>query len=184
MENKMVNIATGEVMNPTPPEVLDDAALSALIAQSMNSKMTLFQSTGIEAGVVDTPLKAFTQLKTEEVLMMPLHVNCVHVSRAAADEKQIEGVDSTDYPVMTFNELPGRYYSGGKRFMQIIMAWAKACGDKFELKELGEKGSVFTGDRLLPELNKYIAAGNYPCVVMKLKDGKKNKYTDVFVLSI
>lgn len=180
--NIIVNPSTGEMIAPV--EVLDEAALAALLTQSMNNPLTLFQQSGIESGVADTPLKAFNQLETKDVVMRVLHINCVHISRAAADEKDKKGVDATDYPVMTFNELPGYYYSGGKRLMQLVTTWAKATGDEFELSDLKEKGFVFSGDRMLPKLNEYISKGNYPSVVMKPKEGKDYDYTDVFVLGV
>lgn len=178
----IMNPATGEVLAPV--EILDEAALAALLTQSMNNPLTLFQQSGIESGVADTPLKAFEQLETKDVVMRMLHITCIHISRAAADEKDKKGVDATDYPVMTFKELPGYYYSGGKRLMQLVTTWAKATGDEFELADLKEKGFVFNGDRMLPKLNEYISHGNYPCVVMKPKEGKDYDYTDVFVLGV
>lgn len=183
-ENKelIVDEKTGEVISE--PVVLDDAALAAMLTESMNNPLTFFQQSGIESGVADTPLKAFDQLETKEVLMRMLHITCIHISRAAADEKNNKGVDATDYPVMTFAEFPGRYYSGGKRLMQLVLTWAKGLGDQFTYEDLKEKGFTFTGDRMLPKLNEYINAGNRPCIVMKEKEGKEYGYTDVFVLGL
>lgn len=182
MENKMeINKATGEIMNPVPAEVLDEATIAQLIQQSMSGEMNVFQQSTIEAGTADTPLKAFAKLETENVLRRHLHINCIHVSRATKAEGEI--ADKSDYPVMTFDEFPGYRYSGGKRLMQVCMTWAKALGEEFELKDKGErKGYEFTGDRLLPKLNDYIVQGNHPGIIMNKE--KEKDYVDVFVLSI
>lgn len=183
MAKEIINMdnETGEVISITPPEVLDDAAISALVSNSINAKMSVFQSVGIETGTADTPLKALDKLETEDVTRRILHINIVHISRATSEDKGI--VDKSDYPVVCFDEFPGARYSGGKRLMQLVMAWAQHFGDNFTVDDKGEKkGYVFTGDRLLPELNAYISAGNHPAVLLKEKEGAN--YTDVFVLGI
>ena len=182
MEKKeLVNIQTGEIMAVTPPEKLDDAAISALVAQTIGTEMNIFQTSTIEQGTGDTPLKALAKLETDDVLRQVLHIGMIHISRATSADGEI--VDKSDYPVMTFEEYPGCRYSGGKRLMQIVTTWAIALGDDIHVVDKGEKkGFVFEGDRMLPALNSYISAGNHPAILMKKDAGKQ--YVDVFVLGI
>lgn len=182
MSNKLnANANIGKVMTKVPPEILDDKAIASLIAQSIGNEMNIFQSSGIEAGTADSPLKALDKLETNDILRQILHINIVHISRATAADGEI--VDKSDYPVVCFDEYPGYRYSGGKRLMQLVMTWARALGDEFKIADKGDKkGFEFEGDRLLPKLNDYISQGNRPCVLFKIEKGKN--YTDVYVLGI
>lgn len=169
-----------EIQVLPPVQEITDEELQALILNQDTGNF--FLQTALNAGVTDTPLKAYEKLETPDVLKRILHITCVHISHATLEDKE-GGIDSSDYPVMTFKEFPGYRYSGGKRLMQVITTWAIALGDKFDLTMTEKDGFTFGGDRLLPVLNQYFSEGHIPTVYLKMKKGKRD-YVDVTVLGI
>lgn len=150
-------------------DILSEEQLAVL---TKNSSLGFFAEAGIKEGVTDSPLRAGIQLDSDDIVMRALTIDCIHVTRAV-DEKGVQ----SDFPIISFVELPGYYYTAGSRMMSITLAWAKACGEEYTYTE--KEG--FTGDRMLPKLNEKFTE-HKPTVVFKWKEGKRNKYVDVIIL--
>lgn len=166
----MANLENISVKNAIAvPEQLTEEQIAILAS---NQSSNFFRETGLQFGVVDSPLKVLDQLETENVIMRLLHIDTVHMTRAVDDNGQVK-----DFPIMRFVEYPTGYYQGGGRLNDIVIAWAKAAGDNIEYDSAG----TFSGDRMLPYLNKLLGT-EQPGIVLKWRTGKKNKYVDVIVL--
>lgn len=78
------------------------------------------------------------QVKTEEVVGKPLTI--VGFDFATITDAGEEKV----FPVVVFEELPGKYYNGGSLMMKLCKAWAESCGGDPETAsfELSREGGV------------------------------------------
>lgn len=161
------------------PEVLTEDML-AIMSANTNTQSGFFTDIAHDDGVADSPLKARVQIDTDNVLMRLLHVETAHITRAVDED----GVVS-DFAIVAFDEFPANYYQGGARLTDFILSWAKACGDEFTTtaETVGEKKIInFSGNRMLPALNKAFDEHNHPAIVLKWKDGKRRKYVDVLAM--
>lgn len=157
-----------------------------LAALQANAGESIYQTIGYQAGTVSVPITALEQVETDDVVMRLLHIDAVNITHATVD-----GIES-DFPAMSFAEMPGKFYQGGGRITDIIYSWAEAAGDEFDLVENpnqrpGKRAKptmLFHGNRLLPALNDFIKNNGFPSVVFKWKDGKDNKYVDCIVLGV
>lgn len=121
------------------PQTLSMDDITALISETAE-KPSEWRDEAEAAGVVASILKFGVQLKTGDIYQKLLHINALEMAQS------VDKNDGTvkNYPVMTFEELPGCYYNGGTMFLKITMALALAAGDDPD------------ADRRLPKLNQRI----------------------------
>lgn len=161
------------------PETLTEEML-AIMSSNTDAQSGFFGDIARDDGVADSPLKAREKMETDFVLMKLLHVETAHITRAVDDN----GVVS-DFAIVAFDEYPKGYYQGGGRLTDFVLSWAKACGDDFStnVQTEGQKKLInFSGNRMLPMLNKAFAEHAHPAIVLKKVKGKKQEYTDVLMM--
>ena len=135
------------------PGVLSMEEINARVLENANS---VYRQIAADAGTIDSILKMGEQLATDDILMRPLTIERVEISRAV-DEKTKE---VKLYPVMVFKEYPGAYYSGGTMLKKTIDALAIAFGDNPAT------------DLRLPKLNEHIDSEGGPVIVIYKPEGK------------
>lgn len=134
-------------------------------------KKSAFAAVAEAAGTVESSTKLLTQLTTEEVLMRPLHITHVEISEAVDSKTGLH----SQYPTVTFEEIPDSYYNGGTMLSKNVYAWAAAFGD------IGESGGIT--DRQLPGVNAMIQKeGPIGVVFYEKKNSDKDKSRRDYVM--